>query len=94
LKGASINDSNICKDDNLHSFYEVRIKAGVSDPTKMTCTALQNAASTAGLPLATEALVIELATPKAVATVSSKADMNGYQSILTPAPNSVFAVKH
>jgi chaperonin GroEL len=36
----------------------------VIDPTKVTRTALQNAASIAGLLLTTEALVVELPEPK------------------------------
>ena len=40
--------------------YEDLVKAGVVDPTKVTRTALQNAASIAGLLLTTEALVTEL----------------------------------
>lgn len=40
-------------------------KAGVIDPTKVTRTALQNAASIAGLLLTTEAMVVELPEPKA-----------------------------
>jgi chaperonin GroEL len=39
--------------------YEDLIKAGVIDPTKVTRTALQNAASVAGLMLTTEAIVSE-----------------------------------
>ncbi|MFZ1082402.1 MAG: chaperonin GroEL [Candidatus Kryptoniota bacterium] len=39
--------------------YENLIKAGVIDPTKVTRTALQNAASVAGLLLTTEAVVCE-----------------------------------
>ncbi|MDZ7715971.1 MAG: chaperonin GroEL [Balneolaceae bacterium] len=39
--------------------YEDLIKAGVIDPTKVTRTALQNAASVAGLMLTTEALVTD-----------------------------------
>ena len=35
------------------------MQAGVIDPTKVTRTALQNAASIAGLLLTTEALVVE-----------------------------------
>jgi chaperonin GroEL len=35
------------------------VKAGVIDPTKVTRTALQNAASIAGLLLTTEAVVVE-----------------------------------
>ena len=40
------------------------MKAGVIDPTKVTRTALQNAASIAGLLLTTEALVVEIPEPK------------------------------
>ena len=40
--------------------YEDLVKAGVVDPTKVTCTALQNAASISALMLTTEALVTEL----------------------------------
>ena len=40
--------------------YEDLVKAGVIDPTKVTRSALQNAASIAGLMLTTEALVSEL----------------------------------
>ena len=39
--------------------YEDLIKAGVIDPTKVTRTALENAASVAGLLLTTEAVVSE-----------------------------------
>ncbi len=39
--------------------YEDLVKAGVIDPTKVTRTALQNAASVAGLMLTTEAMVAE-----------------------------------
>ncbi|MGA2349753.1 MAG: chaperonin GroEL [Terracidiphilus sp.] len=42
------------------SVFEDLVKAGVIDPTKVTRTALQNAASIAGLLLTTEALVVEL----------------------------------
>ena len=40
--------------------YDDLVKAGVIDPTKVTRSALQNAASIAGLLLTTEALVAEL----------------------------------
>jgi chaperonin GroEL len=39
--------------------YEDLVEAGVIDPTKVTRTALQNAASIAGLLLTTEAVVVE-----------------------------------
>jgi chaperonin GroEL len=47
------------------STYENLVKAGVIDPTKVTRTALQNAASIAGLLLTTEALIVEIPEPKA-----------------------------
>ncbi len=39
--------------------YEDLVEAGVIDPTKVVRTALQNAASIAGLLLTTEAVVVE-----------------------------------
>jgi chaperonin GroEL len=45
--------------------FENLVKAGVIDPTKVTRTALQNAASIAGLLLTTEALVVEIPEQKA-----------------------------
>jgi chaperonin GroEL len=47
--------------------FEDLVKAGVIDPTKVTRTALQNAASIAGLMLTTEAMVAEIPEPKAAA---------------------------
>ena len=49
------------------SKFENLVKAGVIDPTKVTRTALQNAASIAGLLLTTEALVVEMPEPKSAA---------------------------
>src|SRR5688572_20204459 len=43
----------------LTDTYEDLVQAGVIDPTKVTRTALQNAASIAGLLLTTEAIVVE-----------------------------------
>ena len=40
--------------------YEDLVEAGVIDPTKVVRTALQNAASIAGLLLTTEAVVVEI----------------------------------
>jgi len=45
--------------------YENLVEAGVIDPTKVTRTALQNAASIAGLLLTTEALIVEKKEPQA-----------------------------
>jgi chaperonin GroEL len=47
--------------------YEDLVKAGVIDPTKVTRTALQNAASIAGLMLTTEAMVSDIPEPKSAA---------------------------
>jgi chaperonin GroEL len=54
----------LSKDSNfgynaLTDEYENLVEAGVIDPTKVTRTALQNAASIAGLLLTTEALIVE-----------------------------------
>ena len=61
----------------LTGVFEDLIKAGVIDPTKVTRTALQNAASIAGLLLTTEALVVELSEPKAAATTGGYGGMDG-----------------
>jgi len=47
--------------------YEDLIRAGVPDPTKVTRTALENAASISGLLLTTEALVADIPEPEAPA---------------------------
>jgi chaperonin GroEL len=47
--------------------YENLVQAGVIDPTKVTRTALQNAASVAGLLLTTEAIVVEKKEDRAAA---------------------------
>jgi chaperonin GroEL len=52
------NDKNYGYNAQTDS-YENLVKAGVIDPTKVTRTALQNAASIAGLLLTTEAVVVE-----------------------------------
>jgi chaperonin GroEL len=46
--------------DVANDEYTDLVKAGIVDPTKVTRTALQNAASIAGLLLTTEALVTEI----------------------------------
>jgi len=43
----------------LTDVYEDMIKAGIIDPTKVTRTALENAASIAGLLLTTEAVIVD-----------------------------------
>ena len=56
--------------------YEDLVKVGVIDPTKVTRTALQNAASVAGLLLTTEAVVSEKPEEKGAA-MPSMPDMGG-----------------
>jgi chaperonin GroEL len=55
--------------------YEDLVKAGVIDPTMVTRTALQNAASIAGLLLTTEVLVTEQ--PEKKGKVPANPDMGG-----------------
>jgi chaperonin GroEL len=59
------------------SQYEDLVKAGVIDPTKVTRTALQNAASIAGLLLTTEALIVEIPEPKAAPAGGHGGGMEG-----------------
>jgi chaperonin GroEL len=61
----------------LTGVFEDLVKAGVIDPTKVTRTALENAASIAGLLLTTEALVVELPEPKDVAPAGGYGGMDG-----------------
>jgi chaperonin GroEL len=57
--------------------YEDLVKAGVIDPTKVTRTALENAASIAGLLLTTEALGVELSEAQAAAPAGGYNGMDG-----------------
>jgi chaperonin GroEL len=57
--------------------YEDLVKAGVIDPTKVTRTALQNAASIAGLLLTTECVVVEKKEEKAAAAPPGGGGMGG-----------------
>ena len=58
--------------------YEDLVKAGVIDPTKVTRTALQNAASIAGLLLTTEAVVVDKPEPAdAMPAMPGGGDMGG-----------------
>ena len=59
------------------SVFEDLVKAGVIDPTKVTRTALQNAASIAGLLLTTEALIVDIPEPKSAAPAGGHGDMGG-----------------
>ena len=57
--------------------YEDLVAAGVIDPTKVTRTALQNAASIAGLMLTTEAMVADIPEPKQAAPAGHGGGMDG-----------------
>ncbi|GJG87596.1 60 kDa chaperonin [Gemmatimonadetes bacterium T265] len=57
----------------LTDTYEDLVQAGVIDPTKVTRTALQNAASISGLLLTTEALIVEKKEDKAPAAAGAGA---------------------
>jgi chaperonin GroEL len=57
--------------------YEDLVKAGVIDPTKVTRSALQNAASIAGLLLTTEAVVVEKKEDKPEMPAMPGGDMGG-----------------
>ncbi|HEU4828804.1 MAG TPA: chaperonin GroEL [Gemmatimonadales bacterium] len=57
--------------------YEDLVKAGVIDPTKVTRTALQNAASIAGLLLTTECVVVEKKEEKPAAPAMPGGGMGG-----------------
>ncbi len=57
--------------------YEDLVKAGVIDPTKVTRTALQNAASIAGLLLTTECVVVERKEDKPAAAPAGGGGMGG-----------------
>ncbi|MEO9189949.1 MAG: TCP-1/cpn60 chaperonin family protein, partial [Acetobacteraceae bacterium] len=63
--GAVISGKVLEKSDYAHGFdaqlgeYKDLVKAGIIDPTKVTRTALQDAASIAGLLITTEAMIAE-----------------------------------
>jgi chaperonin GroEL len=57
--------------------FEDLVKSGVIDPTKVTRTALQNAASIAGLLLTTEAVVVEKKEEKPAAPAAPGGGMGG-----------------
>ncbi len=57
--------------------YEDLVKAGVIDPTKVTRTALQNAASISGLLLTTEAVVVDKPEESSMPAMPGGGDMGG-----------------
>ena len=61
--------------DVMSESYVDLVQAGIIDPAKVTRSALENAASVAGMILTTEALVTELPEKKAPAAPAPGADM-------------------
>jgi chaperonin GroEL len=61
----------------LTGTFEDLVKAGVIDPTKVTRTALQNAASIAALLLTTEVMVVDMPEPKPVPAGGNGGGMEG-----------------
>ncbi|HVU46745.1 MAG TPA: chaperonin GroEL [Terracidiphilus sp.] len=61
----------------LTGTFEDLVKAGVIDPTKVTRTALQNAASIAALLLTTEVMVVEMHEPKSAPAGGNGGGMDG-----------------
>ncbi|MDR0534853.1 MAG: chaperonin GroEL [Puniceicoccales bacterium] len=71
LKAKGDNGYNVATDK-----YEDLVAAGVVDPTKVTRTALQNAASVAGLLLTTEAVITDLPEDKPAPAAPAGGDMD------------------
>ncbi len=71
------NESNSFGYNARTDEYEDLVQAGVIDPTKVTRTALQNAASIAGLLLTTESVVVERPEPKGAAGAGGGGGMPG-----------------
>jgi len=76
IVGKLVEDKSATNGYNAQSGkFEDLIKAGVIDPTKVVRSAIQNAASVAGLLITTEAMVSELPEPKGPAAPAP--DMGG-----------------
>jgi len=81
--GAVISGKLLEQDDKNFGFnaqkevYENLVKAGVIDPAKVVRTALQDAASVAGLLITTEAMVAELPEDKAAPAMPDMGGMGG-----------------
>ena len=84
VDGAVVAGKMIEQKDKNHGFdaqagkYRDLVKAGIIDPTKVVRTALQDAASVAGLLVTTEAMVAEKPEPKSAApAMPGGGDMGG-----------------
>ncbi|MEM4397830.1 MAG: chaperonin GroEL [Candidatus Woesearchaeota archaeon] len=78
LLNSSENTGYNARDDKIEDMF----KAGVIDPTKVTRTALQNAASIGGLILITEAIVSELPEKKSTAESMPNMGMGGMSGMM------------
>lgn len=63
--------------DAQHEVYDDMIKIGIVDPTKVTRSAIENAASVAGMVLTTESLVADEPEPPAAAAMPQMGGMDG-----------------
>jgi len=81
--GAVVSGNLLREDDETQGFnaatdvYENLVAAGVVDPTKVVRTALQDAASVAGLLITTEAAISELPEDKAAPAMPDMSGMGG-----------------
>ncbi len=64
--------------DALNNRYVDMVEAGIIDPTKVTRSVLQNAASVASTLLTTESIVTDIPTPPAAAPAAPQGDMGMY----------------
>ena len=83
LEGSVIIDKILASGEINYGFdaqkevYGDMIKAGIVDPTKVTRSALENAASVAGMVLTTESLVVDEPEDPAAAAAANAAAMAG-----------------
>jgi chaperonin GroEL len=81
--GAVVSGNLLREDDENMGFnastdvYENLVKAGVIDPTKVVRTALQDAASVAGLLITTEAAISDAPEDKSAGGMGGMPDMGG-----------------
>ena len=83
LDGSVIVDKILAKKsatygfDALRNVYVDMVESGIIDPTKVTRSVLQNAASVASTLLTTESIVTDIPTPPAAAAAPAGGDMGG-----------------
>ncbi len=83
LEGSVIVDKIVCSGKANYGFdaysevYTDMLEAGIVDPTKVTRSALQNAASVASMVLTTESIVADKPDPKADAAAAAAAGAGG-----------------